>query len=54
MKLQGNRTEQAELQQRLKALQEHEYQLEEEREKRKAAGTKIWMFEIRNFAICKT
>ena len=34
-KLQENRTEQQELQQRLNALKEHEQQLEEERQKRK-------------------
>lgn len=39
-KLQENRTEQQELQQRLNALKEHEQQLEEERQKRKETQEK--------------
>ena len=39
-KLQENKTEQQELQQRLNALKEHEQQLEEERQKRKESQAK--------------
>lgn len=39
-KLQENRTEQQELQQRLNALKDHEQQLEEERQKRKETQEK--------------